>query len=509
MKTPSDKLFLLISSLTRSEKRYFKRFSTIHAMKEGNSYLALFDAIEKQKTYDEEAIKLKLSKTRFVKYLSVEKAYLYNLVLRSLVVYGSGRDEYEEIIELFSKSKILFKKSIYNEALNYLNKAIAISVKEEYYPLALELEKWKRKILIKQETFYTKKTLDPFFKEMAEMALLERNIRKYQQANDLAFSYIITGHTARSKKDTDQIRETIISLLNKKEDPPLTTTSNRLKHQAAASYYYFTNNYKKYYIESAKAVEWAAKQSNKSEIYFIALANFFNACVFTKNFQELFPIIKKLESIDTSNNISEQFKRNVLFDTKLLAAMECCEFDSAITFLKKNEATIFKDASQNVGSNLLNSAFNAAWIYFIKGNYSAALKWLNTFFFTKKAFVDLRRDTYGEASILYILLHYELKNEDLLKTLIKSTYKSLLKQEKLYGFEKTILDFIRKELSHPKKRKELLAAFSALRTRLLKLKEEKYESAAFQYFDLTPWLESKIENIPLERVMKERLQSSR
>lgn len=57
MKTSSDKLFTLIKSLAKNEKRYFKRSSQLHKLKEGNQYLLLFDAIEQQEVYDEEKIK--------------------------------------------------------------------------------------------------------------------------------------------------------------------------------------------------------------------------------------------------------------------------------------------------------------------------------------------------------------------------------------------------------------------------------------------------------------------
>ncbi len=506
MKTPSDKLFTLISSLTKSEKRYFKRFAMIHSMKDGNSYLQLFDAVEKQKTYNEELLKKKLGKTRLVKYLSVEKAYLYNLILRSLVLYGSGNNEEEEMLDTFAKAKILYKKEIYPEALQYINKAIGIAKGGDYYAFALGLEKLKRSILIKQGVFYDKKTVDIFFKEVAEQISLEKNIQKYQYASDLAFSQISRGYQARSDKDMQKIRQTVKTLLTTKESSPLTVTANRLKHQTAASYYYFTNNYKKYHLEAGKVVEWAAKQPNKSEIYFTSLGNYFNSCIASKNFQELFPTIEKLESLDTSSGISEQYKRDVLFDIKLLAALECCDFDAALDFLKRNEGVIFQTPTPKINTNLQNSAFNAALIYFITGKYSSALKWLNTFFFTKNDNLALQHETYAEANILYILIHYELQNEELLKGLIKSTYRQLLQHEKLHGFERTILDFIRIELSKPRKRKELLAAFSILKDRLIKLKSEKYESAAFEYFDLVPWLESKLENIPLEKIMKAQYQ---
>jgi len=70
MKT-SDQLHELIHALTKSEKRYFKIYSSLQA---GNKmYVRLFDLIEKQKQYDEAKLKSKLKIAGFavIKFTSI------------------------------------------------------------------------------------------------------------------------------------------------------------------------------------------------------------------------------------------------------------------------------------------------------------------------------------------------------------------------------------------------------------------------------------------------------
>ena len=69
MKTPSAHLHSLIKSLTKQEKRYFKLFAQRHTSGKENQYLKLFDAIDAQEVYKEDAIKKKFSKEKFVKQL--------------------------------------------------------------------------------------------------------------------------------------------------------------------------------------------------------------------------------------------------------------------------------------------------------------------------------------------------------------------------------------------------------------------------------------------------------
>lgn len=56
-KKPSLKLFKLIKSMTPSEKRYFKLFASNHRPTDTNKYFQLFDAIDAQKEYNDEALK--------------------------------------------------------------------------------------------------------------------------------------------------------------------------------------------------------------------------------------------------------------------------------------------------------------------------------------------------------------------------------------------------------------------------------------------------------------------
>ena len=45
----SNDLFQLIQSLSRTEKAYFKKYTSLHVIGERNNYVKLFNAIEKQK----------------------------------------------------------------------------------------------------------------------------------------------------------------------------------------------------------------------------------------------------------------------------------------------------------------------------------------------------------------------------------------------------------------------------------------------------------------------------
>jgi len=107
VKKPSNHLFLLIKSLTKSEKRYFHRFATRHNAKENNQYLALFDAIQKQEQYDETLLKKELVGKSSIQHFPVMKRYLYEQILESLHLFHQLQDAEETLKNQIHYAKIL------------------------------------------------------------------------------------------------------------------------------------------------------------------------------------------------------------------------------------------------------------------------------------------------------------------------------------------------------------------------------------------------------------------
>ena len=84
MKTPSTHLFDLVKSLTKAQKRYIR----VQAGPKGKDYLDLMDALLAQTVYDEQKLIKDNSTSKFIKYLAVNKQYLYELLLKYLAQFG-------------------------------------------------------------------------------------------------------------------------------------------------------------------------------------------------------------------------------------------------------------------------------------------------------------------------------------------------------------------------------------------------------------------------------------
>jgi len=141
-------------------------------------------------------------------------------------------------------------------------------------------------------------------------------------------------------------------------------------------------------------------------------------------------------------------------------------------------------------------------MYFGAADYQKVVFWLNKIINMKD--VDLRSDIHSFARILNLISHYELGNIDLIDYYIRSTYRFLIKKNDLHLFQKIIMKFLRKLSSITQD--QLTDAFKELREQLLPLNEKFYERRPFIYFDIISWLESRIENRPIQDIIQEKVQ---
>src|SRR5690606_33276142 len=115
-----DNLFKLIKSLNKPEKRYFKVFSSRISGNEKSNYAILFDAIDKQKEYDEAAILKRFKKEAFIKSFSITKSRLYDAILRSLDAYHGNSSTEAQLKKLLHCVEILYKKALYQQSAKLL-----------------------------------------------------------------------------------------------------------------------------------------------------------------------------------------------------------------------------------------------------------------------------------------------------------------------------------------------------------------------------------------------------
>ena len=137
-----DNLFILIKSLTKSEKRQFKLYVGRMGSNEDSKFLSLFNVMDKMLRYQEKIILEKGIVTK--QQLSNLKAHLYKQILISLRMNPVHKNIRILIREQLDFATILYQKGLYKQSLKLLEKAKLLALKHEEKYIAydiVELEK--------------------------------------------------------------------------------------------------------------------------------------------------------------------------------------------------------------------------------------------------------------------------------------------------------------------------------------------------------------------------------
>jgi hypothetical protein len=127
----------------------------------------------------------------------------------------------------------------------------------------------------------------------------------------------------------------------------------------------------------------------------------------------------------------------------------------------------------------------AAYLLFQNGRYHQALKWNNLIINNPKE--DVVKEIFYFARILNLMIHYELGNHALLKSLLLSTPKYLKSRRTIYATEKTLFRFLGKLLNCIDKaeKEKLIADFN---NQIHHLFQDPNEKRVFNYLDLRWWV---------------------
>jgi hypothetical protein len=141
--------------------------------------------------------------------------------------------------------------------------------------------------------------------------------------------------------------------------------------------------------------------------------------------------------------------------------------------------------------------YKIASLYFGSGDNDNTIIYLNKIINWK---VDLRNDLQCYARLLHLIAHYELGNYSLLEYLVKSVYRFMAKMENLGPVEEDIFKFIQR--SFGLKQSQLKGEFEKLLVKLKQYENNRIASRAFSYLDIISWLESKVNDVPVQDIIK-------
>ena len=493
-----EPLFILIKSLSRSEKRYFKLYCSIQH-KEGAdeemNYLKLFEFLDGSEEYNEKKLLDHFSGERFIQQLHVAKNYLYHLILRSLRGFFHEALPELEFSNQLQNVEILYNKGLFKQCLKQLAKVEKLAEETEDHIRLMQVYRMRLHLMQRHDTDKSpekiRKNWELLHRE-SERYLNFITIRKY--AIEI-YNLIGQGGIERSKTNQHLVDRIMKRLKDEKLNEK--NISYRAKQNLLnidLAYYAFKGDEKREIatLERSRKHHEARPATivSKPGMYATCLSNLAIGyskygyyekalgCYYAiRNMVRTYKIKKtrQLETVlfnDAANTLLE------LLNKQRLVSIEGTENELAGIV---SEAVRNKEFSVYIEHQRLN--FNLANYHFIHREFKTANKFINLFLDNWKE--GQRDDLFAACSFMQLAIFYLNKETELISYALPRLRRKLQKLEALHDTEKNVLEFFKKIIDEDNEKK-IHGLFDKIIRKVQN--EKKGRSSWMENFDFSWWL---------------------
>ncbi len=503
-------LFELIKSMSKSEKRYFKLMSSRHTIGDENNYVRLFDYLGKQEEYDEEAIFRAFKGEAFLNRFSITKKRLYDHVLSSLDSFHQSGSIEAQLYKQLHAADILFDKSLYDQCRRLLRSAEKLAEKNELNGIQLQISNKQKRLM---ETIGY---LDMSPEQMDEIEQADKQrIQAVSTYQDLwmiksrVFAQLSKKGVARSQAEIEEYKIICLPVLECVLTKNATEKSTYLYHHILSAYYYaigelrLSLDHLKINLEAMD--EKRLERHQEANKYVSALTNVIYIADKLGDHRESLIYLAKLKTFAATVESNEDLA------IKLFSSISSIELSM---HLRKGDFKQAIPAGQMIEERLKALAdkvspvrkafleFKIAVAHIGIGDYSQALKWINAILNDTR--LDKTEDIIGFTQLLDLIVHIELDHVKLLPYSLKSTQRFFKTRNRMYSFERILLNAINKliKLENPTDRFDL---WEELNAELAKItNDDVFESVALDYFDFQSWAESKLKGKSFDLIVREK-----
>lgn len=508
--TSSTPLFQLIKSLSKSEKRSFKLFANRNTVTDKNNYIILFEAIDRQKTYNDVDLQKYLKGKIKLNALSTIKVQLYNLILRSLRQYHSKRNPAYIIRMYMEHFDILFEKGFYSQCKKVLNKAYDLAFKYEMFDVIDTLSIHEYKLVMKKSNY---EDIEEFVTNTYP------KIKAIRKLNEIAaeFEYLqakiklLVLKSNRSGLNMDKHKfEEIIHHPLLQQGPESLTHFNQIDYHIIWGYYHtiMGNRDKAYYFRK-KVLDLMEIKGEiilynpnvwifNARLLLITLGTFRMYEEFNNEEARIKSLINDISNTKKSQTLKSEIYVTI-YNCRLDFEIDRGFFKSSSSYAKEAEEEFHLYTNQIDINSKMVIYFNFSYAYFGNGEYHLALKWINHLL--NENYGNARMDLQCMSKLMNIAIHYELGNYDIIPSLISRANNFLIKMDRKFKYETSFLNFAKKHLMF-KYSSDLKDAFQKEISDLELIIEDPAEKLTNECFDFINWLKTKIENKSMEEVIR-------
>ncbi len=502
-KTPSDKLHRLIRSLTAAEKRYFRIF--IRGKTErASKYWQLFEAMSAMEIFDETALITKIYKSQVIegKKYSELKAYLYDLVLKSLQTFDEQQLIEYKLNQLLQSVAALFKRGHYEDCRELLHKASKLARHYERFTHQLEIINWQKQLA------YTRMDVDFLHKNLEQLqyeedTTLERlhNATEYRKAFFQVYTTIKREAQYRGADRMARLQGLVQQEAFQDPDLALSHKARVMYYRTLNLYHYAASDYPQFYESGRQMIALMESQPHflRESIadYIAALSNFILSCGLLRKYDEVRAGLEKLNALtpitaDDRRKIHQQY-----FSNKFALCIFTGEFEEARLEMVHYQTKVAQSDPQEHETASFLRQF--CCVCFGCADYDGALDYLNEWLSQPRTVG--REDLQSVFRIVAVIIHFEMGNLVLLESLLRSATRFMQKKNRLYDLERRFMQCMYQIMRQPGV-PEHRSIFQRMKADLDLLSELPGANALLQTFDLEAWLDSKINHSTFAAAVK-------
>jgi len=503
----TDALFLLVKSLTKSEKRQFKLYAGRLGGNSEKNFLALFSILDKLEVFDEKQI---LANTNIKKQqVSNSKAHLYRQILVSLKLNPIHQNAKMQVREQLDFATILFNKGLHKQSLKVLDKAKNLAISNEESNLAFEIIELEKVVESQYITRSMSSRADDLVKQSRDLSKRSLILSKLSNLSLQLYSSLLKKGYVRNDKDFDELRLFFETSLPKYDLKTLGIKERLYLYKAYLWYNLLTQDFVGSYRYAQKWVDlfyYNPKMKKNNPVFYLKGINYLLESLF------LIQHLRKFKS--TLNFFEEELNNHQILlneNTESLAFLYLYLNKINLYFLEgnfNNGLSLIPEVLEEIESHKLKIDEHHIMVFYYKfaslhfgaTNYEQCIFYLEKIIKNKN--LTMREDLLCFSRILNLVAHYEAGIDQNLEVLIKSTYKFLIKMDELGLVQKKFIAFLR-NLSNIYPH-QLRKAFIELHKELKVFENHPFEKRSFMYLDIISWLESKIDNVSVESIVKKK-----
>lgn len=506
-----DFLFVLIKSLTTSEKRQFKLYVNRLGINADAKFLLLFSEMDKMKEYDESIIIAKKISTK--QQLSNLKAHLYKQVLVSLRMNPSHQNYRIQLREQLDFANILYQKGLYKQALKILDKSKQTALELDEKSIASEIIDLEKVIESQFITRSIEGRADELIRQSQEVSRQNQYTTALSNLSLKLYSEMLTHGYVKNDADREEIMKIFNTQIQNINPDKLNFTEKLWYFKA----HVWKNQLLQEYKYTLKyAYQWVDLFHKNPEMIFSHPVWYIKGNTYLLKILFLYGNIDILEehfehfnkTVNAENFAQNENLQSLIFLSHYNTLMNIHfvkgEFFTGTKLIPEIELKMDRLREKIDEHHFMILYLKMAAMFFGSKMYGQAIEYAMKVVECKG---NVQEDLLFHTRILILMAKYESGNDEDYDEFITSTLKFARKMKKPEEFHYDSIRFF-KDLNSLISNKQQ-NAFKAFDEKLETFSKNEYYRRSLLYIDIHGWVKSKVQNVDVIEIIKQKVKYKR